>query len=157
MTDDPSSDASGPDRPSADAADETGAPAVDDDPDTAVGAVAGDDTATEETADTADDEGGPGRDVPEEAGDREVVVPLRVYKTVTVFSTLLAVAAVVGGFLLIDRATNRATAASVDPVFGVGGIALIVAGAGIYAFSTRFRAEGMGKSKDDAAEDSGNG
>lgn len=156
MTDDPSSDESAPDPSSAGAADEASAPEVDDEPNAAVGAVAGDDTDTDATTAPGDD-GGPGRDVPEEAGDREVVVPLRVYKTVTVFSTLLAVAAVVGGFLLIDRATNRATAASVDPVFGVAGIALIVAGAGIYAFSTRFRAEGMGKSKDDAAEDSGNG
>lgn len=92
-------------------------------------------------------------------GAREVVVPLRVYKAVTVFSTGFAVVCVVGGFLLLDRATNRATLAAenVDHVVALLGIAAIVAGAAVYAFSTRFRAAGMGKSKDDTAEESDNG
>jgi len=92
-------------------------------------------------------------------GSRDVVVPLRVYKTVTVFSTLFAVASVVGGFVLVDRATARATlpAAEIDPVVALGGIGLILFGAAVYAFATRFRTEEMGKSKDDAAEDFGNG
>ena len=34
-----------------------------------------------------------------ESGRRDIVVPMRVYKTVTVFSTLLAVVSVVIGFL----------------------------------------------------------
>ena len=90
---------------------------------------------------------------------RDVVVPLRVYKTVTVFSTLFAVVAVVGGFLLIDEATNRATlpASEIDPAVAIAGIGLIVLGAATYAFSTRFRTAGMGKSKDDADEPSDNG
>ncbi|WP_018258034.1 DUF7315 family membrane protein [Halomicrobium katesii] len=91
--------------------------------------------------------------------DRDVVVPLRMYKTVTVFSTLFAVVGVVGGFVLVDRATERATlpASEIDPIVALAGIGLIVFGAVVYAFSTRFRTEEMGKSKDDAAEDSGNG
>jgi hypothetical protein len=101
-----------------------------------------------------------GVDEPEPASEtRDVVVPLRVYKTVTVFSTLFAVAAVVGGFLLIDQATDRATlpTAEIDPVVAIAGIALIVVGGGTYAFSTRFRTTEMGKSKDDADEPSDNG
>jgi hypothetical protein len=93
------------------------------------------------------------------AGSRDVVVPNRVYKTVTVFSTLFAVAAVVGGFLLIDVATERATVptSEIDPLVAIAGVSLIVVGAATYAFSTRFRTEGMGKSKDDADEPSDNG
>jgi hypothetical protein len=99
-------------------------------------------------------------DAPESAGDsREVVVPLRLYKTVTVFSTLFAVTFVLGGFVLLDNATDRATAefSEIDPVVAILGLTLLVAGAGIYAFSTRFRAEGMGKSKDEPDEPSNNG
>jgi len=97
-----------------------------------------------------------------ESGDRsgrDVVVPMRVYKAVTVFTTLFAVATVVGGFVLLDTATNRAQAdlADVEPLLALLGIGLIVVGAAAYAFSTRFRAAGMGKSKDDTDEVSDNG
>ena len=90
---------------------------------------------------------------------RDVVVPMRVYKAVTVFTTLFAVVTVVGGFVVLDTATNRARASfsEIDPLLALVGIALIVAGAAAYAFSTRFRADGMGKSKDDADEGSDNG
>jgi uncharacterized integral membrane protein len=90
---------------------------------------------------------------------RDVVVPLRVYKTVTVFSTLFAVLSVVGGFILIDTATQRASVptSEIDVPLGVAGLGLILAGSVVYAFSTRFRTEEMGKSKDDADEGSGNG
>ena len=79
---------------------------------------------------------------------------MRVYKTVTVFSTLFAVVFVLGGFLLLDRATDRATAAlsEVDPVLAVLGLLGIVAGAAVYAFGTRFRAEGMGTPKGESDE-----
>ncbi|MBX0293870.1 DUF7315 family membrane protein [Haloarcula nitratireducens] len=93
-------------------------------------------------------------------GDRrDVVVPLRVYKTVTVFSTLIAVACVVGGFVLVDVATDRASApaSEIDVPVAIGGIGLILAGTVVYAFSTRFRTAEMGKSKDDADEPSDNG
>jgi len=79
-------------------------------------------------------------------GGRDVTVPLRVYKTVTVFSTLFAVGAVVLGFVLLDRATRRATAPpeDVNVLLAVAGLGSIAIGAVVYAFSTRFRTEGMG-------------
>lgn len=94
-----------------------------------------------------------------QGGGRDVEVPLDVYKAVTVFSTLFAIVAVVGGFVLLDRATRRATAApeDVDVLLVVIGLGVIALGAVTYAFSTRFRAPGMGKSKDEAAEDSDDG
>jgi hypothetical protein len=93
------------------------------------------------------------------ADSRDVVVPLRLYKTVTVFSTLFAVVFVLAGFILLDVATDRATAelSEIDPLLAILGLVSLVGGAAIYAFSTRFRAEGMGKSKDESDEDSGNG
>ncbi len=92
-------------------------------------------------------------------GGRDVVVPLRLYKTVTVFSTLFAVAAILTGFVLLDRGTQRATASPEEvslPVVALG-LACIVGGSAVYAFSTRFRTAGMGKPKDDTGEDSNDG
>lgn len=79
------------------------------------------------------------------AGRREVVVPLRLYKTVTVFSTLVAVGAVLGGFVVLDRATESAGAApsDVNVALALLGVAAIALGAATYAFSTRFRTAGM--------------
>ena len=59
---------------------------------------------------------------------RDVVVPLRVYKTVTVFSTLFAVLSVVGGFILVDTATQRASApaSEIDVPIAVLGLGLIL-------------------------------
>jgi hypothetical protein len=105
-----------------------------------------------------------GGDPAEPAGDgssdsSDVVVPLRVYKAVTVFSTLFAVVFVLAGFVMIDDATNRATAplSEVDPILASLGLLSLIGGAAVYAFSTRFRTEEMGKSKDDSDEDSDNG
>jgi hypothetical protein len=108
----------------------------------------------------ADASGEQSSDASDGDGDsRDVVVPLRLYKTVTVFSTLFAVAFVLAGFVLLDSATNRATAeaSDIDPVLAIVGIGLLVGGAAVYAFSTRFRTEGMGKSKDESDEGSDNG
>jgi len=93
------------------------------------------------------------------SGAREVVVPLSVYKIVTVFSTLIAVVAVVGGFLLLDAATRRASvpASEVDPVLALLGLLAIAAGGGVYAFASRFRAPGMGTPKTDDDQDADNG
>jgi len=95
----------------------------------------------------------------DDRGGRDVVVPLEVYKRVTVFSTLFAVVCVVGGFVLVDAATNRATAplSEVDPLLALAGIGLIVVGSVTYAFSTRFRVEEMGNAKDEGDQDPDNG
>ena len=94
-----------------------------------------------------------------DAPDGDVVVPLRLYKTVTVFSTLIAIVAILAGFVLLDRGTQRATASPEEvslPLVALG-LALIVGGSAVYAFSTRFRTAEMGKSKDDTDEGSDNG
>ncbi|WP_227131798.1 DUF7315 family membrane protein [Halorubellus salinus] len=92
-------------------------------------------------------------------GSREVEVPMRLYKTVTVFATLIAMVAVILGFVALDVATNRAQASpdEVNVVLALAGLGSIVLGAFVYAFSTRFRTAGMGKSKDESDEGSGNG
>jgi hypothetical protein len=68
---------------------------------------------------------------------------MRLYKTVTVFSTLIAVVAVICGFVLLDAATQRASASleEVNPLLALLGLACIAGGGAVYAFSTRFRAE----------------
>jgi hypothetical protein len=106
---------------------------------------------------------------------REVVVPMRLYKTVTVFSTLIAVVSVVLGFMLLDAATLNVSflggivrallsAAGVgvadgilSTVFAAGGLGIIGLGAGVYVIGTRFRAEGMGKPQEDSDEPTDNG
>jgi hypothetical protein len=110
-----------------------------------------------------------------DAGGRDVVVPMRLYKTVTVFSTLIAVLGVVVGFVLLDAATIRLSllrrvvvgvlgAAGVAPpqtvlsaMLATLGLVAIAFGAGVYVLGTRFRAHGMGNPQEDAAESSDNG
>lgn len=88
-----------------------------------------------------------------------MVVPRELYKVVTVFSTLIAIVAVVGGFVLLDTATNRtlAAASEVNLPLAVLGVGLIVLGAATYAFAARFRTRGMGSPNNDADGESGNG
>jgi len=102
-------------------------------------------------ADEAGEGGGGGR--------REVVVPLELYKVVVVFSTLIAIACIVAGFVALDVATRRATAppSQVDPVLAVGGLAAIAAGAAVYAFGSRFLAPGMRTTKPDDDEGDADG
>jgi hypothetical protein len=108
-------------------------------------------------------------------GRRDVVVPMRLYKTITVFSTLIAIAGVVLGFVLLDAATIRLSllrrlvvgllgALGVTPpetvlnaALAVAGLAAIGFGAGVYVLGTRFRARGMGNPQEDADESSDNG
>jgi hypothetical protein len=94
-----------------------------------------------------------------DASRREVVVPERLYRTITVFSTLLAFVGVVLGFVLLDAATVNATAPieDVNPWVAALGLLSIVAGGGVYAYAGRFRAEGMRKDKDTADEPTNNG
>jgi hypothetical protein len=100
---------------------------------------------------------------------------MRIYKTVTVFSTLIAVLAVVTGFVLLDAATLgvsflrglvvlglSAVGLSVpggvlSAVFATLGLTVIAVGAGVYVLGTRFRARGMGNSQEDSGEGSDNG
>ncbi|WP_336022068.1 DUF7315 family membrane protein [Halobellus salinisoli] len=125
-------------------------------------------TTSEESAGSPRD----GGDGPEARRGRDVVVPMRIYKTVTVFSTLIAVVSVVFGFMLLDAATlnvsflgnivRGALAAFglaiggglLSTVFAALGLAIIAFGAGVYVIGTRFRARGMGKSQEDSGEDS---
>lgn len=90
---------------------------------------------------------------------RDVTVPMEIYKVVTVFSMLLAIGLVVGGFLVLDSATDQATAdvEDVDAITALLGVGLIAFGGVVYVFSTRFSPEEMGNAKDDASQDSGNG
>ncbi|EMA50159.1 MULTISPECIES: DUF7315 family membrane protein [Halococcus] len=102
---------------------------------------------------------------------REIVVPLRAYKAVTVFSTLLAIVCVILGFGFLDAATGGAGPLSVlfetigladaggslfTLVSALVGIGFIALGAGIYVLGTRFRTEGMGKAQDDSGGESDN-
>ncbi len=124
----------------------------DDEPETSYSVFDESDENDEPAASNAEQESGG-------IASRDVVVPTRLYKVVTVFSTMFAVFTVVGGFIALDYATDRATAPlpQVDYPLAIFGLLLIAAGAVVYAFSTRFRAEGMGKSKDDSDEPSNNG
>jgi len=108
-------------------------------------------------------------------GGREVVVPLRLYKTITVFSTLIAVVGFILGFVLIDAATLqesllRSVIVAILSTVGLvpsqdvltallalGGLSLIAGSAAVYVVGTRFRARGMGKSQEDSREGSNNG
>ncbi|SFR47536.1 DUF7315 family membrane protein [Halogeometricum limi] len=110
----------------------------------------------------------------ERGGRREHVVPMRLYKTVTVFSTLIAVVGVVVGFMFLDAATLNVSFLGalvtgllaalgvsvadgiVNTALAVLGLALIGFGAGVYTIGTRFRAQGMGKSQEDSDELSDN-
>jgi hypothetical protein len=89
-----------------------------------------------------------------EGSDRDVVVPLPLYKVVTVFSTLISGGAVVFGFVVLDEATQRASAPAdeIDPLLALLGLLLIAGGGALYAFSGRFRAPGMGTTKSDDPE-----
>jgi hypothetical protein len=131
-----------------------------------------DGNATGVAADEGDGE--PRSDADEGTGGRDIVVPMRLYKTVTVFSTLIAVVSVVFGFMFLDAATLNVSFLGgivrgllavagvtvgegiLSTLFAAGGLGIIGFGAGVYVIGTRFRAEGMGKSQEDSDEDSDN-
>lgn len=110
----------------------------------------------------------------DDGGSRDVVVPMPLYKTVTVFSTLLAVVGVVVGFVLLDASVMRGGVvrvfvngllslagvrvpldvwASLQPLFALLGLAAIALGAGVYVLGSRFRAEGMGGDDEEESDD----
>lgn len=100
---------------------------------------------------------------------------MRLYKTVTVFSTLIAVVSVVFGFLLLDAATlqvgifRRLTTwmfgiaglqpatGTLDVLLALAGLGAMAFGAGVYVLGTRFRTQEMGKSQEDSRVESDNG
>jgi predicted tellurium resistance membrane protein TerC len=116
-----------------------------------------------------------GIEVSDGPSGRDVVVPMRLYKTVIVFSTLIAVVAVVLGFMFLDAATLRVSVlrsvliallgavglripeAVLSATLAVVGLLVIGFGALVYTFGTRFRARGMGKSQEDTDEGTNNG
>jgi len=126
----------------------------------------GDPIAADDDADPRNEPTGP-RDGPR---GREVVVPFRLYKAVTVFSTLAAVVTYFVGFTLIDAATLQISfvrttivylldSAGILPpedvlvaILAITGVGFIVLGTAVYVLGTRFRGQGMGKSQDDASE-----
>lgn len=143
----------------------------DDRPDDDAGSRAGADSsaATDSTAATSSSDATEGSDdastPPASSGDDgalrdgDVVVPMEIYKVVTVFSTLFAVVLVVGGMIALDAATQRGMAAreEVHLAWATVGVGSIVFGAAVYAFASRFRATGMGNPKDADDEDSDDG
>jgi len=98
---------------------------------------------------------------PQRTPDGSVVVPMRVYKGITVFSTLVATALVVFGFFLFDAATRldnpiretavwaveltgwTPSAGVVNVAFGLLGVAVLLVGAGSYILGTRFKTAEM--------------
>jgi hypothetical protein len=93
--------------------------------------------------------------------DGTIVVPMRMYKGITVFSTLVATALVVLGFFLFDAATRTDNlirtsvrwlvgltgwtppSSVLNVTFGLLGVAVIVVGAGSYILGTRFKTAEM--------------
>lgn len=100
-------------------------------------------------------------ETPTDTGKRTVTVPLEVYKSVTVFSTLVATILVVLGFTMFDAAIFESSIirqfvlALLDGVglvpsdrvlstaFALFGLVLIASGAVIYIIGARFRASEM--------------
>ncbi|MFW5919611.1 MAG: DUF7315 family membrane protein [archaeon] len=100
------------------------------------------------------------------ASGREVVVPMALYKRVTVFGTLVAILTVLFGFVALDAALYSRSIVRVNVLwflervglptapgvvsaaFAVIGLGLVVLGAWSYVLSTRFRTEGMGTARD---------
>ena len=97
---------------------------------------------------------------------REVVVPMALYKRVTVFGTLVAILTVLFGFMALDAALYSRSIVRVNVLwlleqvglptapgvvsaaFAVIGLGLVVLGAWAYVLSTRFRTEEMGTARD---------
>jgi len=105
-----------------------------------------------------------------ESGRRDIVVPLPLYKTITVFSTLIATLCILAGFILLDAATLQvsilrrlfvtgalAVGLPVDQellsvLLGIAGLSLMALGAGVFVLSSRFRTAGMGNAQEDSSE-----
>ena len=106
-------------------------------------------------------------------GRRSVVVPVRIYKTVTVLSTLIAVVGVVLGFTLLDAATLERSLVRIAVIGGLGAVGLrpesgtvsallaalglgtIAFGAAVYILGTRFRSPAIENAQDVGDERAG--
>ncbi|SHG54578.1 DUF7315 family membrane protein [Halobaculum gomorrense] len=128
------------------------------------GSTAGDDGAED------DGPAGPDGHAISDGGARDVVVPIALYKRVTAYSTLAAVAAVVFGFIMLDAATLQVSLVrrlvtgtlgafgvvlpetALTALFSVIGLGLIAFGAGVYVLGSRFRAAGMGAENENAQD-----
>ena len=111
---------------------------------------------------------------PDRREDGTIVVPMRMYKGITVFSTLVATALVVLGFFFFDAATRTdnwirtsvswlvgltgwtPSTSVLNVTFGLLGVAVIVLGAGSYILGTRFKTAEMVEGTDDASESDDN-
>jgi len=116
------------------------------------------------------DESSPTGSADATTGRRDIVVPIRLYKTITVFSTLIATGCILGGFIFIDAATLQVSVLrrlllsgletiglGVDQelftgVLAIVGLSLMAAGTGVFVLSSRFRAPGMGNAQEDSDE-----
>lgn len=105
---------------------------------------------------------------------RVIVVPKRLFKVVTVFSTLLAVVTYLIGFVLIDAATLQVSIVRrligfllgsvgigvpedvLTAALAILGVSFILAGTAAYVLGTRFQAQGMRKSQEDSSEEYSN-
>lgn len=112
----------------------------------------------------------PNEDGTRSSGRRDIVVPMRLYKTITVFSTLIATLCILVGFILLDAATLQvsvlrrlfvsgafAVGLPVDQellsvLLGIAGLSLMALGAGVFVLSSRFRTAGMGNAQEDSSE-----
>ncbi|TQQ83364.1 hypothetical protein EGH24_00755 [Halonotius terrestris] len=121
-------------------------------------------------SDAASDESAATEPADSATGRRDVVVPMRLYKTITVFSTLIATACILAGFILLDAATLQVSVLrtvllrglagiglAVDQelfsvLLGIGGLSLMAVGTGVFVLSSRFRAPGMGNPQEDSDE-----
>ncbi len=149
---------------------------TDDFRDDETGTAPASDERTDASHETTADSKSPSDESAEDSGrrGRDVVVPMPIYKVVTVFSTLIAVVGVVFGFMLLDAATlnvsflgNAVRGAFtlfgisvadglLSAVFAAVGLTMIAFGAGVYVLGTRFRARGMGNAQEGSDEDSNN-
>ncbi|PSP76594.1 hypothetical protein BRC81_13250 [Halobacteriales archaeon QS_1_68_20] len=123
----------------------------------------------------------PGGPTTDDDSRREVVVPDRLYKTVAVFSTLVAIVSVVLGFWFLSAAGSvlrnptgsffvgllqavGLSFSTIEPhlsalalAVGLVGLVLVAGGGWVFAMGSRFRTGGMAKPKDEADEESSDG
>ena len=121
-------------------------------------------------SDAVSDESASAEPADSATGRRDIVVPMRLYKTITVFSTLIATVCILAGFILLDAATLQVSvlrAVLLDVlarvgltvgqelfsvVLGIGGLSLMAVGTGVFVLASRFRAPGMGNPQEDSDE-----